>query len=196
MRIVRLQAEGFKRIVAVDITPEGDLVEVRGNNENGKSSVLDAIFAALGGAEAAPERPVRDGEEAAVIRLDLGELVVTRYFTAAGTTGLKVTTPDGAAYGSAQTMLDKLVGKISFDPLAFRDLKPAEQADELRKLVELVDPEPVPLRGRDGGEPLGSPPPSPVRLRDRPQQKWRADPKTSVSKTWNLKPHCRPSETL
>lgn len=141
MRIVRLQAEGFKRIVAVDITPEGDLVEVRGNNENGKSSVLDAIFAALGGAEAAPERPVRDGEEAAVIRLDLGELVVTRYFTAAGTTGLKVTTPDGAAYGSAQTMLDKLVGKISFDPLAFRDLKPAEQADELRKLVELVDPE-------------------------------------------------------
>ena len=56
MRIVRLQAEGFKRIVAVDITPEGDLVEVRGNNENGKSSVLDAIFAALGGAEVALRR--------------------------------------------------------------------------------------------------------------------------------------------
>ena len=141
MRIIRLQAEGFKRLVAVDISPEGDLVELRGNNGNGKSSVLDAIFAALGGAGAAPERPVRDGEESAVIRLDLGDLIVTRYFTAEGTTGLKVTTPDGASYSSAQTMLDKLVGAISFDPLAFRSLKPDEQAEELRKLVDIIDPE-------------------------------------------------------
>lgn len=141
MRIIRLQAEGFKRLVAVDITPEGDLIEVRGNNGNGKSSVLDAIYAALAGAGAAPEKPVREGEEAAVIRLDLGELIVTRTFTAAGTTGLKVTTPDGAAYGSGQTMLDKLVGHISFDPLAFLALKPEEQAEELRKLVTIADPE-------------------------------------------------------
>lgn len=141
MRIIRLQAEGFKRLVAVDITPEGNLIEVRGNNGNGKSSVLDAIFAALAGAGAAPEKPVREGEEAAVIRLDLGELIVTRYFTASGTTNLKVTTPEGAAFGSGQTMLDKLVGAISFDPLEFLSLKPAEQAEELRKLVDLVDPE-------------------------------------------------------
>lgn len=140
MRIIRLQAEGFKRLIAVDISPEGDLIEVRGNNGNGKSSVLDAIFAALGGAGAAPEKPVREGEEVAVIRLDLGELIVTRYFTATGTTNLKVTTADGAAYGSGQTMLDKLVGAISFDPLEFLSLKPAEQAEELRKLVTISDP--------------------------------------------------------
>lgn len=141
MRIIRLQVEGFKRLVAVDITPEGDLIEVRGENGHGKSSVLDSIYAALDGAGAAPEMPVREGEEAAVIRLDLGELVVTRYFTTAGTTGLKVTTPDGASYGGAQTMLDKLIGAISFDPLAFRDLKPEDQAEELRKLVDISDPE-------------------------------------------------------
>ena len=141
MRIIRLQAEGFKRLVAVDITPEGDLIEVRGDNGNGKSSVLDAIFAALAGAGAAPEKPVREGEEAAVIRLDLGDLIVTRYFTASGTTGLKVTTPDGASYSSGQTMLDKLVGAISFDPLEFLNLKPSEQAEELRKLVDIATPE-------------------------------------------------------
>lgn len=141
MRIVRLQAEGFKRLVAVDITPEGDLVEVRGNNGNGKSSVLDAIFAALAGAGAAPEKPVREGEEAAVIRLDLGGLIVTRYFTDEGTTGLKVTREDGATYTSAQTMLDKLVGHISFDPLEFLHRKPAEQAEELRSLIVVKDPE-------------------------------------------------------
>lgn len=137
MRIIRLQAEGFKRLVAVDITPEGDLVEIRGNNGNGKSSVLDAIFAALAGADGAPVMPVRDGEEAAVIRLDLGELIVTRYFTAHGTTGLKVTNQEGFEAKSAQTMLDKLVGRISFDPLEFLSLKPSEQAEELRKLVSL-----------------------------------------------------------
>ena len=146
MRIIRLQSEGFKRLLAVDITPEGDLVEVRGQNGNGKSSVLDSILAALGGKAVAPEKPVREGEEAAVIRLELGEgkvgeLVVTRYFTAHGTTSLKVTTPDGASYGSAQTTLDNLVGHISFDPLKFRDLKPEEQAEELRRLVDIVDPE-------------------------------------------------------
>lgn len=141
MRIIRLQAEGFKRLVAVDITPEGNLIEIRGNNGNGKSSVLDAIYSALGGAGVAPEKPVREGEEAAVIRLDLGKLIVTRYFTEEGTTGLKVTTPDGASYSSGQTMLDKLVGHISFDPLQFLDLKPSEQAEELRNLVEVVHPE-------------------------------------------------------
>lgn len=141
MRIVRLQAEGFKRLVAVDITPDGDLVEVRGNNGNGKSSVLDAIYSALAGASASPEKPVRDGEEMAIIRLDLGDLVVTRYFTAEGTTRLKVQNAEGATFSSGQTMLDKLVGHISFDPLEFLSLKPSEQAEELRKLVDIADPE-------------------------------------------------------
>lgn len=140
MRVFRLQAEGYKRLVAVDITPEGDLIEVRGDNGNGKSSVLDAIYSALGGAAAAPEMPVREGEEAAVIRLDLGELIVTRYFTAQGTTALKVTNAEGAVYPSGQTMLDGLVGHIAFDPLEFLDKKPAEQAEELRKLVDIIDP--------------------------------------------------------
>lgn len=144
MRIVRLQAEGFKRIVAVDISPEGDLVALGGDNGEGKSSVLDAIYAALGGAKAAPIKPVRTGEEYAIIRLDLGDLKVTRYFSADGTDRLKVENADGAAYSSAQTMLDRLVGKIAFDPLAFALMEPADQATELRKLVSLaVDPDEV-----------------------------------------------------
>jgi len=140
MRIIRLQSENFKRLKAVDISPDGDLVEVRGMNGNGKSSVLDSIFAALDAAGAKVEMPVRDGEEAAVIRLDLGEMVVTRTFTAHGTTSLKVTNGEGFAASSPQTMLDKLVGHISFDPLAFRDYKPEEQAAALRQVVEIVDP--------------------------------------------------------
>lgn len=138
MRIVRLQVEGFKRLIAVDITPDGDLVEVRGNNGNGKSSVLDAIFCAVGGAGVAPVMPVREGEEMAIIRVDLGELVVTRIFTEDGTTRLKVTNADGSAtFSSGQAMLDALVGHIAFDPLEFARLKPDEQAEQLRRLVDI-----------------------------------------------------------
>lgn len=143
MRIVRLQVEGFKRLVAVDITPDGDLVEVRGDNENGKTSILDAIFVALAGASHAPATPVRKGEEMAIIRLDLGELVVTRIFTDDGTTRLKVTNADGSAvYSSGQTMLDALVGHIAFDPLEFSRLKADDQAEQLRSLIDLGDIDP------------------------------------------------------
>lgn len=137
MKIIRLQAEGFKRLVAVDISPEGDLVAVGGNNAEGKSSVLDSIFAALGGAAAAPVQPVRSGEEYAIIRLDLGDLKVTRYFGADGADRLKVENAEGAAYSSPQTMLDKLVGSIAFDPLAFARMPAKDQAAELRRLVPL-----------------------------------------------------------
>jgi hypothetical protein len=137
MRIVRLQAEGFKRLVAVDITPEGDLIEVRGNNGEGKSSVLDAIFAALAGADAAPIKPVRTGEEYALIKLDLGELKVTRYFGDDGATKLKVENAEGAVFSQGQTMLDALVGSISFDPLEFAGMDAKAQAAEIRRLVKL-----------------------------------------------------------
>lgn len=137
MRIVRLQAEGFKRLVAVDITPEGDLIEVRGNNGEGKSSVLDAIFAALAGKDAAPVKPVRTGEEYALIKLDLGELKVTRYFGEDGATKLKVENAEGAVFTQGQTMLDALVGSISFDPLEFAGMDGKAQAAEIRRLVKL-----------------------------------------------------------
>jgi len=137
MRIVRLQAEGFKRLAAVDITPEPHLNRVGGNNEEGKTSLLDSIFAAIGGAEAAPIKPVRTGEEYAIIRLDMGELRVTRYFDADGTTKLKVENAEGAEYGKAQSKLDELVGAITFDPLAFANMAAKDQAAELRRLVKL-----------------------------------------------------------
>jgi hypothetical protein len=138
MKIIRLQTTGFKRITAVDITPEGSLVEIRGNNAEGKSSLLDSIFAALGGAAAAPLKPIRTGEDFAAIRVELGDdqpaIIVEKYFDEVGEK-LKVTTADG--YKASQTDVDKLLGRMTFDPLAFARLKAGEQAVELRRLVPL-----------------------------------------------------------
>jgi hypothetical protein len=137
MRVLKLSAENFKRLKAVEIVPNGAVVEVRGRNGVGKSSVLDAIWAALGGADAAPGRPIRSGADKAEITLDLGDLVVTRRFLPSGNSPLIVAAQDGARYPSPQAVLDRLIGKISFDPLEFTRMKPRDQLDTLRGLVNL-----------------------------------------------------------
>ena len=114
MKIIHLQVENFKRLKAIDITPEGSVVKITGKNAQGKSSVLDAIWGALGGGKALPTEPIRQGETQARIRVELDDLVVTRTFTP-GNSYLKVETKDGASYKSPQAILDKLVGRLSFD---------------------------------------------------------------------------------
>jgi thymidine kinase len=136
MQILRLEAENFKRLRAVQIDPKGDLVQVTGRNAQGKSSVLDAISAALSGAGACPADPIRHGEQSAQIRLDLGDVVVTRRFTAGGST-LTLTNAEGAKFGSPQKMLDSLLGALTFDPLEFTRLKPRDQFDQLRAVAKV-----------------------------------------------------------
>lgn len=140
MRIIRLAAENIKRLKAVDIEPDGTLQIITGRNAQGKTSVLDAIWLALGGGQASKDtpRPIRDGETSAAVTLDLGDLLITRTWDAEkGKTELKVTAPDGAKYRSPQTLLDGLVGKLSFDPLAFTRLTAREQRQALLDLLDL-----------------------------------------------------------
>lgn len=133
---MKLSSENVKRLQAVEISPSGNVVVIAGKNGQGKSSVLDSIEWALGGQPSA-KMPVRRGEDKAHIVVDLGELIVKRTFTAAGGSSLVVTNADGAKQLSPQTILDKMVGKLTFDPLAFSRQKPTEQAETLRKLVGL-----------------------------------------------------------
>lgn len=141
MRIVQLRAENFKRLVAVEITPEGNLVEVTGKNGHGKSSVLDAIYVALVGRSAAPPKPIREGEEQCLLKLDLGDLNVTRTFTKKDggtyTDTLKVENAEGLRYGKPQQVLDALLGEIGFDPFEFCQMKAADQAATLLGMVPL-----------------------------------------------------------
>lgn len=136
MRIIEFTAENVKRLRVVSIRPDRSLVPITGANGSGKSSVLDAIHWALAGTKAHESQPIRQGEERATIRLDLGEFTVTRRFTADGTT-LRVEAGNGAIFPSPQRMLDKLLGALTFDPLAFSRMSPREQLDTLRGLVPL-----------------------------------------------------------
>lgn len=67
MKIIEFRAERFKRLSAVEITPEGNTVIISGRNGQGKSSVLDAIWLALGGGNAVKDSattvPIKDGND-------------------------------------------------------------------------------------------------------------------------------------
>lgn len=142
LKIISLQAENLKRLVAIRIDPKGNLVEIRGKNAQGKSSVLDAIWYALAGASNLPTTPIRKGQERATIKLDLGELIVTRTFTKTDDgfrTSIAVENGDGARFPSPQRMLDDLLGSLTFDPLAFERMKPKDQFDALKGFVPGVD---------------------------------------------------------
>ena len=140
-RIIELNVENFMGVEAVDITPQDDLVVIGGNNGQGKSSVLNAIVAALGGKKTSPDVPVRLGKTQGRIEIRIrgerGELIVERTFTADGKTKLKVSAADGASYSKPQQILDDLVGAIGFDPHAFCRLDKRRQAEQLRDLVGL-----------------------------------------------------------
>ncbi len=146
MRLNAIDIRNFKRVVAAHIEMRGAVVTLCGANAAGKSSAIDAVWAALGGKGASPDRPIRAGAREAEVTLDLGDLRVTRKWRAreepgpgheAYTTSLVVENADGTRPRSPQAILDEIVGRLAFDPVAFARQSPREQADTLRALVGL-----------------------------------------------------------
>jgi DNA repair exonuclease SbcCD ATPase subunit len=132
-KIVRLEAENFKRLSAVEINPDEFTVVIAGRNAQGKSSVLDAIQAALAGKKGVKElsEPIRQGESKARVVLELDDIRVERKWTPSGSQ-LVVGPKDGTAkFNSPQAVLDKLIGALSFDPLEFAQADPKTQVEQL-----------------------------------------------------------------
>jgi len=142
MLITALEITDYKRVHKVAITPDADrhLVLIGGKNSQGKSSTLDALTAAFGGAKAVAADPVRHGagEAAIYVELDGGQLTIDRTITADGKTVLEVRDADGVVR-RPQDVLDKLVGARFLDPLAFLRLAPKDQRAQLMRLIKDAD---------------------------------------------------------
>jgi len=138
MKITLLEINDYKRLKSVIIEPgERNLILVGGKNTHGKSSLLGAMGAALGGKKEVPEEPIRHGADKASIRIefDEGALVVRRKFTKKSTT-IEVTS-DGKVLKSPQKILDELVGARFIDPMRFSRLPAKEQREVMLDCVEL-----------------------------------------------------------
>lgn len=131
--ITALEAENVKRIKAVALTPAPTgLTLVGGNNNQGKTSVLDALAWALGGDRFRPDAAQRDGAVAPAhlkVTLSNGVIVERKGKNAS----LTVTDPTGRRSG--QQLLNAFVEPLALDLPRFMDASDKEKADILLRII-------------------------------------------------------------
>ena len=137
MKIATLYASNVMRLTLAEISLDGKSLTVSGNNEQGKSSLVDSFLIALGGKKVTPDKVITEGQTKTEIYLNLTEEFRIEKVITADKTELKVRplNDETASYGSPQDICDKLFGTLTFDPLGFGKLKPAEQIDILKKFL-------------------------------------------------------------
>ena len=133
MKINSLQIENVKRVKAVQFQPaKNGLTVIGGKNNQGKTSVLDAIAWALGGEKFRPSDPQRDGSVLPPnlhIVMDNG-LVVERK---GKNSTLTVTDPQGKKGG--QTLLNEFVEALALDLPKFMEVSGKEKAKTLLRII-------------------------------------------------------------
>ena len=133
VKITALEAENVKRIKAVALTPAPTgLTLVGGNNNQGKTSVLDALAWALGGDRFRPDAAQRDGAVAPAhlkVTLSNGVIVERKGKNAS----LTVTDPTGRRSG--QQLLNAFVEPLALDLPRFMDASDKEKADILLRII-------------------------------------------------------------
>ena len=133
MKINKLEIENVKRVRAVKIEPSSNgLTIIGGKNNQGKTSVLDAIAWALGGERFRPSQATREGSTIPPnlkIVMNNG-LVVERK---GKNSSLKVTDPSGQKAG--QQLLDGFVEQLALNLPKFMDGSSKEKASTLLQII-------------------------------------------------------------
>lgn len=131
--ITALEAENVKRIKAVALTPAPTgLTLVGGNNNQGKTSVLDALAWALGGDRFRPNAAQRDGAVApAHLKVTLSNGVIMERKGKNST--LTVTDPTGRRSG--QQLLNAFIEPLALDLPRFMEASDKEKADILLRII-------------------------------------------------------------
>lgn len=137
VKINRLEIENVKRVKAVRLEPAADgLTIIGGDNNQGKTSVLDAIAWALGGDKFRPSQPQREGSVLPPnlhIILNNG-LIVERK---GKNSTLKVTDPSGEKGG--QQLLNEFVEQLALDLPRFMEAPGKEKARILLQIIGVED---------------------------------------------------------
>lgn len=132
-KITSLELEDVKRIRCVALEPsENGLTIIGGRNEQGKTSVLDAIAWALGGDKFRPSAAVREGSTVPPhlkIKLSNG-LTVER---SGKNSDLKVIDETGKRGG--QTLLNAFISTFALDLPRFMESSSKDKADVLLKII-------------------------------------------------------------
>lgn len=137
IKINKLEIENVKRIKAVKIEPTANgLTIVGGNNNQGKTSVLDSIAWALGGENFRPSKAQREGSAIPPnlhIIMSNGMIVDRK----GKNSSLKVTDPNGNKGG--QQLLNEFVEQLALNLPKFMESSGKEKAKILLKIIGVGD---------------------------------------------------------
>lgn len=137
VKINTLEFENVKRIRAVALEPAASgLTVIGGNNNQGKTSILDTIAWALGGDRYKPSNPNRDGSTIPPqIKITLSNgLIVER---SGKNSTLKVTDPNGKRSG--QQLLNSFVEELALNLPKFLEQPNREKANTLLQIIGVGD---------------------------------------------------------
>lgn len=145
MRIVKLKAQNVMGLTAVEITPEGHVVEIVGDNGAGKSSILNCIAYAFGGRAAFPKELLRRGAESGEMSVTIDgdapagkpPLTLTVKLADKGRSRLTLTDVEGSRLDSPQAVLSAMWNRVAFDPEVFSRQTPKEQLESLKAIAGL-----------------------------------------------------------
>lgn len=137
LKINKLEIENVKRIKAVKLEPkENGLTIIGGNNNQGKTSVLDSIAWALGGEKYKPSQAEREGSvipPTLHIVMNNGLIVERKGKNSA----LKVTDPSGQKAG--QQLLNEFVEQLALDLPKFMESSGKDKARTLLQIIGVGD---------------------------------------------------------
>lgn len=132
-KINSLEIENVKRVKAVKLEPQQNgLTVIGGNNNQGKTTVLDSIAWVLGGDRFKPSEPGREGSVTPPdlrVVLDNGIIVERK----GKNSTLKVVDPEGRKSG--QNLLDSFISKLALDLPRFMNSTSSEKAQTLLEII-------------------------------------------------------------
>ena len=133
IKINKLEIENVKRVKAVRIEPSANgLTIIGGNNNQGKTSVIDSIAWALGGNKYKPSQATRDGSVTPpnLHMVMSNGLIIERK---GKNSDLKVIDPSGQRGG--QGLLDSFVEELAINLPKFMDSSNKEKANILLQII-------------------------------------------------------------
>lgn len=146
MKLRRIRITNYKGIEALDCTIGEAGAIVKGKVQSGKTSVVDAIKAALTG-EGVDPHCIRDGADKSEILLDWDNASLQQVIRRSGNHGL---TTDGFGLGKPRTRVEEVFGYL-LDPMELAKMKPAERRAKVLAMMP-AEVSAIDLKGWTGDE--------------------------------------------
>lgn len=120
MKIIGLKADRFRKLNAVELKfNENGVTTIMGDNEQGKTSVLDTIEYLFRGKTMVNDDIIQHGQDKMSAEIDLDEYTVKRIKTKK-TDRLEIVNKEGFKLADKpQAFLDRLINDLTFDPFPF-----------------------------------------------------------------------------